>query len=121
MVIMVTVTRQQMPVSLCTARCPHCGMPTDPFPFFGSDPGGEFETWQVGADGVLFRVDCTMITCGVASRDEALAAMKNAASTGESLRQLPDRQICKLCKTTFVPGDLAIESESQCEVFVVGP
>ena len=46
----------RLPISLCHASCPKCGLPTE-FKMFESGAGGDFATFVGAATGAIYRLD----------------------------------------------------------------
>jgi hypothetical protein len=95
----------RLPIMLCHANCPKCGLPTE-FKMFESGAGGDFLTFVGAATGTIYRLDLGKVHYQNISEGRLLA---EAERTEGKLIRVPEEIRCKICGTVFaarsIPGD----------------
>ena len=103
----------RLPVSLCRANCPQCGLPTD-FKVFESGPGGDFSTFLGAATGTLYRLD---LAKAYHLKIPESALLAEAEKNEGRLIRVPDELGCKICGTVFSARSILIDREEIVESY----
>ncbi len=108
--------KNRLPILICHANCPKCGLPTDDFKMFESGLGGDFETY-VGADsGTIYRLDLGQVHYGGKSRSELLTEAREKEG---KLICVPKELRCKICRTEFSAAAMPIVGEDIVEAYEI--
>jgi hypothetical protein len=103
----------RLPISLCHANCPKCGLPTE-FKLFESGAGGDFSTFVGASTGMLYRLDLGKVHY----QNIPLASLLAEAEDREGkLQQIPEELKCKICGTQFSPGYIPIDGEEITDAY----
>jgi hypothetical protein len=102
----------KLPILLCWADCPKCGLPTE-FKMFESGSGGDFATYM-GDSGAIYRLDLGKVWYqGKALADLLAPAMKKEGN----LKSIPDDVACKLCGTVSSGRTIGSSGEQIIEAY----
>lgn len=104
---------RRLPILLCHANCPKCGLPTE-FKMFESGLGGDFLTFIGTRAESIYRVDLGKVHYQKMTLDELLLP---ALQQEESLRQVPKEIHCKLCGNVFSAVSIAIDGEEIIDAY----
>ena len=105
----------RIPISLCHANCPKCGMPSD-FRCFESGAGGDFATVRGVATGAYYRIDLAKTHYGNASKSDLLAKVE--AKEG-GVRHIPEEIKCRICGTTFSAHSIQVDGEELIDAYML--
>lgn len=108
--------RNRLPVMICHATCPKCGLPTDEFRMFESGLGGDFETYVGRNSGSLYRLDLGQVHYQGKSRSDLLAEAIEAES---ELTLVPNELRCKICGAEFSATNIPIDGEETVEAYEI--
>lgn len=103
----------RLPISLCHANCPKCGLPTE-FRMFESGVGGDFSTYVGVATGTVYRLDLAKVHHQGVSTASLLA---EAEKKEGRLSPVPDEIRCKICGTVFSAHSIPIDGEEVVDAY----
>ncbi len=105
----------RLPILLCHANCPECGLPTE-LKMFESGPGGDFETYLGADSGNIYRLDLGPVKYQGASRSDLLA---EAVKREGRLVRVPEEIGCKICGTVFNADAVRIDGEETVDAYAL--
>ena len=105
--------KNTLPISLCHANCPKCGLPSE-FKMFESGLGGDFETYVGAESGSVYRLDLGQVYYHGKTRDELLVEAREKEGI---LTYVPKELRCKICGTEFSPTSIPIDGEETVEAY----
>jgi hypothetical protein len=107
------MTLSMLPVSLCHANCPKCGLPTE-FKMFESGPGGNFSTFVGVATGAIYRLDLGKVHY---QKIPEASLLTEAEKREGRLNRVPEEIRCKICSTVFSARSIAVAGEEIIEAY----
>ena len=103
----------RLPISLCHANCPKCGLPTE-FKMFESGLGGDYETYIGAESGAIYRLDLGKVHYQGLSRTSLLA---DALKKEGRLIHPPAEIHCKICGNIFSASSIPIDGEERLDAY----
>jgi uncharacterized OB-fold protein len=89
-----------LPILLCDANCPKCGLPTEFKWFESSGIGGDFSTYLGTSTGNFYRLDLGKVHY---QKIPLAKCLSSALEREEKLLKVPDEIKCKLCGNVLNP------------------
>jgi hypothetical protein len=103
----------RLPIALCHANCPQCGLPTE-FKMFESGPGGDFSTFIGAATGTIYRLDLGKVHY---QKIPEVTLLAEAQKKEGRLSRMPEEIRCKICGTVFSARSIPVVGEEVIEAY----